>query len=421
MLSRCIGAVFVLLLFANPGTAASICDADGVQNSGSKYRICMPAAGQYNGMLVIWAHGFQDATEEVAIPENQLCLADFCINQLINDLGFAFATNSYSKTGLAVLQGKADLLDLVRIFAAEKGAPRKVYLVGASEGGIITALSLEQHFDVYAAGVAACGPVGNFQYQINYFGGARATFEYFFPGLIPGDPFDPPENLVVNWAQYYEQHVKPVVFAPGNRRKLEQWVAVAQLPFDATNYLSTVEVSVRDVLRYSVVNLKDAATTLGGFPFDNRWHWYAGSDDDLRLNWSVPRVSADAAAVTEMNTKYETTGKLARPLITLHTLKDQQVPYAHEALYALKTLSTGALLTRHLNIPVDRFGHCNFTQGEALTSFAVMLFYDGILGEVAGTAAALSGAELTDFERRAAEVGLRTRRSGSHLAFKLKQ
>jgi hypothetical protein len=96
------------------------------------------------------------------------------------------------------------------------------------------------------------------------------------------------------------------------------------------------------------------------------------------------------------------------------------VPYAHEPLYAWKTFLSGALLTRHLNIPIDRFGHCNFTRDEALVSFAFMLFYDGILTEVTGTAAVLTETELTNFERRAAEVGLRTRRGGSQLVFKIK-
>lgn len=41
----------------------------------------------------------------------------------------------------------------------------------------------------------------------------------------------------------------------------------------------------------------------------------------------------------------------------------------------------------HLGIPVDRYGHCNFTREEALFSFAIMLFYDGILGEVSGRGA----------------------------------
>ena len=137
----------------------------------------MPPAGQYNGILVIWAHGFQDAGSPVEIPEDQLCIDDFCIPDIVNGLGFGFATNSYSKTGLAVLEGKADILDLVNIYAQAKGEPSKVYLVGASEGGIITALSVEQSPNVFSAGLAACGPIGNFPYQINYFGDARATFE----------------------------------------------------------------------------------------------------------------------------------------------------------------------------------------------------------------------------------------------------
>ena len=48
---------------------------------------------------------------------------------------------------------------------------------------------------MFSAGVAACGPIGDFPYQINYFGDARVTFNYFFPGVIPGDPFDPPASV----------------------------------------------------------------------------------------------------------------------------------------------------------------------------------------------------------------------------------
>src|SRR5262245_8184351 len=94
-------AAFVLLLLrATPAAASSTCDADGTQTSGSIYRICMPAPADYNGMLVLWAHGFQDAGTPVEIPEDQLCIGDFCLNEVINSLGFGFATNSYRKTGM---------------------------------------------------------------------------------------------------------------------------------------------------------------------------------------------------------------------------------------------------------------------------------------------------------------------------------
>src|SRR5262245_1615496 len=365
------------LLLAGPVRAESICDPDGVQGSGAIYRICMPPTGEYNGRLVVWAHAFQDAgPPPIGIPKDQLCLGDSCIPDLVNGLGFGFATSSYSKSGLAVLQGKDDLLDLVRIFAATKGRPQRVYLLGASGGGLITALAVEQRPDIFNAGVAACGPIGDFPFQINYIGDARATFDHFFPGLIPGRPFDPDDGLISIWKDFYQSTVRPEVFDPTNRHKLDQWVRVAKLPFAANDYLATVEQSVSDVLRYAVVNLKDASATLGGFPFDNRTRLYLGSDNDILLNIRVTRVAANPAAVTAMNTSYRTTGVLRRPLITLHTLRDQQVPYAHELLYAFKTLASGSLFTRHLNIPIDRFGHCNFTREEALLGFATMLLYD---------------------------------------------
>jgi predicted peptidase len=126
----------------------------------------MPAE-DYNGSLVIWAHGFQDAGTPAQIPEDQLQIGDLSIPATINQLGFGFATNSYNKTGLAVRQGMDDILDLVKIYTAQQGAPEHIYVVGASEGGLIMALLVEQHPNVFNAGVAACGPVGDFPYQIN--------------------------------------------------------------------------------------------------------------------------------------------------------------------------------------------------------------------------------------------------------------
>jgi pimeloyl-ACP methyl ester carboxylesterase len=420
-----VSAAFVfaaLLLSAAPARAASTCDADGVQSSGSIYRICMPPPDQYNGMLVIWAHGFQDAGTPVSIPEDQLCIGDFCIPEVINALGFGFATNSYAKTGMAIKQGKADIIDLVSIYAAQKGQPQKVFLVGASEGGIITALALEQRPDIFSAGLSACGPVGNFPAQINYFGDARATFNYFFPGLIPGDPFNPDPALVAVWSEYYELIVKPVVMSPAYRSRLDEWVRVARLPYDASNYLSTVEISVKDALRYSVVNLLDAIDTIGGFPFDNTARYYTGSSNDVLLNLAVPRKAVSPVALAEMRSPaYSTTGVLQRPLVTLHTLRDQQVPYWHEQLYALKTLASGSYLTRHVNIPIDRFEHCNFTADEVLASFAIMLFYDGVVTEVSGTSSFLSPAQLAAFEARTRAVGLPSQRAGSALRVTLKK
>ena len=405
---RNFGVFLTMLTFiitASPVRSEFTCE-EGLQDSGSIYRICLPEDVPYIGKLVIWAHGFQDAGTPVEIPEDQMNFGDLSIPGVVTSLGFGFATNSYSKTGLAIVQGSNDIMDLVEIYEEMVGEPEKVFLTGASEGGIITALLIEQYPDIFEAGLALCGPVGDFPFQINYFGDARATFQVFFPYLIPGDPFYPPQWLVDNWKDYYDTKVKPKVLSPSNRDKLNQWVRVANLPFDAENYLETVEVSVQDVLRYSVVNLKDAEATLGGFPFENRWKWYRGSKNDLLLNLIVPRRNAHPDALAEMKTNYNTAGELASPLITMHTLRDQQIPYIHEVFYNLKTLFRGSFLTEHINIPIDRFEHCNFTPQEALLSFGLMLLYAGDLDTLSGIGTILQGDGLQIFENMAKKYGL---------------
>src|SRR5690606_22289132 len=99
-----VGILAAAVFAATTAHGEAVCMADGVQSSGSIYRICVPQS-DYNGSLVIWCHGFQDATEPVGIPEGQLEFGDVYLPDLITDMGFGFATNSYSKTGLAVLQG----------------------------------------------------------------------------------------------------------------------------------------------------------------------------------------------------------------------------------------------------------------------------------------------------------------------------
>ncbi|MCB0235781.1 MAG: prolyl oligopeptidase family serine peptidase, partial [Anaerolineae bacterium] len=328
------------------------CEPDGTQTSGAVYRICMPPNWWYNGDLVIYAHGYVAPYEPVAIPEDQLCLPDNgpCLPDIINVLGYGFATTSYSTNGLAVQQGVADVVDLVNVFAQTHGQPNHVYLVGVSEGGLVTALTTEQYPNIFDGGVAACGPVGDFRYQVNYFGNFRAVFDYFYPGLIPGDPVNVPPALVPIWEDYYQTDIKPVIFDPANASKLQQVMAVTKAPVDPGDPVASTEHSVKDALWYQIVGTNDATAKLGGQPFDNQRVWYRGSVNDWQLNLMVQRIAADPAALAQINAHLQTSGVLTSPLVTMHTTLDQQVPYAHEVFYRLKTLFAGSGL-KHINIP----------------------------------------------------------------------
>jgi pimeloyl-ACP methyl ester carboxylesterase len=311
---------------------------------------------------------------------------------------------------LAIVEGAADILDLIEIYADEKGMPEKVYLVGASAGGLITVLLAEQMPSSVDGAVAACGPIGDFRRQLDYFGNARVLFEVFWPGLFPGKPFDPHPDVVGSWPEYFDDVVWPTISAEKDR--LNEWFRVAELAVDAAATPASFETTARDVLSYTTLNSRDAEDTLGGFPFDNATTFYDNTRFPLLVNARVPRFVADAAALEEIEAHYQTSGNVDAPVVTLHTKLDQQVPYFHEPLYIKKTIAGDHFLTDHFHVPIARYGHCNFTAGEGLFAFALMLLYAGDLSEIQGVGELLSEAQLADFERLAIEHGLPYRIGG---------
>ena len=123
-----------------------------------------------------------------------------------------------------------------------------------------------------------------------------------------------------------------------------------------------------NALRYNILGANDAALKLGGNPFGNRLTLYLGSSNDLRLNLLVRRFSASPVALQQLHF-YETNGDLSVPLVTLHTTADEVVPFGHELLYLPKVDLFGR--GRFVPLPVQRYGHCNFTTNELLGSFAL--------------------------------------------------
>jgi pimeloyl-ACP methyl ester carboxylesterase len=327
--------------------------------------------GTWNGDLVIFAHGYVDVTRPVEIPENQLELPGFSIPEIINALDFAFATTSYSVNGLAVIPGMADLIDLVDIFEAAKGVPGHVYLVGASEGGIITTLLIEQYPDVYDGGLAICGPVGDFAGQINYLGDFRVIFDYFFPGLMPGNPVDIPQTLIDGWDMHYDTMIKPAILDPVNAELVDQLLAVTSAPFDAGDP-TTKEASIHDLLWYNVFATNDGIAKLGGQPYFNQARDYTGSDDDVLLNSQVGRFTADQAALNEIEANYQTTGVITAPLVMVHTTGDQIVPFWHALQYRGKIILNDQLALHRHNV-VERYGHCQFEPAEVLSAFGELV------------------------------------------------
>lgn len=326
-----------------------------------------------SGDLVIFAHGYVTPGAPADSWTSELSIGGVLLPAVLNQAGYSFAASDYSKTGLAIVEGTQNTLALAN--AARNGSipglrvPPHIFLIGASEGGLVTTLSAEQFPGVYNSAGAACGPIGSFQGQLNYFDDFRVLFDYFFPGVIPGNPVTVAGTAMAaaDWTTLSTVTIPQALTNTSKTQQLFRVMGIA-MPSDPGTVLATV----LEILAYNIFGTADAIQELGGQPYDNTTRIYLGSSNDILLNLRVERFKGDASALQTVAAKYETTGKLKLPLVTIHTLQDPVIPYWHEPLYTAKTLFAGTLLER-INLPVNAFGHCNFTSSDILGAFALMV------------------------------------------------
>jgi pimeloyl-ACP methyl ester carboxylesterase len=390
-MSRRINVSLVILLVltflpAAPVQAQSNADCDyfGTHSDGALYCISMPTT--WNGDLVIFAHGYVAVDEPVDIPWSQMRFVNeygypVYLPDVINSLGFAFATTSYSVNGLAVKQGIDDIVDLIGVFNQKIGAPNHVYLVGASEGGLVTTLVIERYPDLFSGGLAACGPIGSFTGQVNYWGDFRVIFDYFMDtpdfDVLPGNAMNIPASLINKWDSVYIPRISNVLGV--NPLNTQQLFSVTRAPFELSD-LSTIGQTTLGILWYNVFATNDAVEKLGGRPYDNFDRVYTGSFNDALLNAEVKRFKPQPAALEEIANYYETTGNLMRPLVTMHTTGDPIVPAWHQELYTEKVPGVFPAFP-YVPITINRYGHCSFTLAEIQAGFSQlvgMVMYSGM-------------------------------------------
>jgi hypothetical protein len=193
------------------------------------------------------------------------------------------------------------------------------------------------------------------------------VFDYFFPGVIPGSPIDPPESVRAGWeTAYAPAAVAALTDAPAAAVELATVTGIPAAGLDP----ATLAETVAGILWYNVLGTADAQERLGGQPYDNQSRVYQGSTDDAALNAGVARFTASAAARAALG-RFETCGDLAVPISIIHTTGDPIVPFFHQPLYAEKVAAAGrsGLLERG---DVERLGHCAFTANELLAAFGAL-------------------------------------------------
>jgi pimeloyl-ACP methyl ester carboxylesterase len=330
---------------------------------GGSYRIEIPDT--WNGELVLWAHGYvanagaQGSRLRVGVPG--VGQGSPFREHLITG-GFAWAASSYRCNGYVPGQGLLDTMALTDVFKRVYGgnAPQRVYLTGASMGGHITLLGMQEFPTSFAGGLALCasGPG-----EMDFLTSVSAASE-----LVTG-----------------------VAVTEATRDKdVERLTSALGKPPDYTEkgrQLASIQVQISGGPRpFALDGLAsrfiDNASTVAGRGADV-WSRVASNTDvkyhiddglglsDAAINSSVRRKAPDAE-VRSIRGPYEEAipfdGQIERPVVTLHGSGDLYVPISLEQSLRHAVDSAGKsswLVQRIIRSP----GHCNFSAPEQADAF----------------------------------------------------
>lgn len=367
-----LGVVVAGLIAAVPALAdhspLAVAEQTGVSN-GAQYALFVPAA--WNGRLALYAHGFVDPAAPIALPD--VAPADVApwvveLRETLLGAGYAVAYSSYAENGWAVQDGAARTHELREIFIASFGVPTHVYVMGRSLGALITTMLAESFPGAYQGALAMCGPVGGGRLEIDYVGNVRVLFDYFYPGVIPGDAVNVPDMDFSPDGPLVTAIIAAILANPVAAVQLAS-VDQIKLPYTTPGQLIN---SIVRVLGYHVRGTNDLLERTGGeVPFGNTTTRYTGLGLLLSpaVNNGVQRVRAQDGGIRYLTDFYQPRGNLMVPLLTLHTTMDPDVPFFHEAALA-KIVATAKRSQWLAQQSVQRYGHCNVSPAEVGRTFS---------------------------------------------------
>jgi pimeloyl-ACP methyl ester carboxylesterase len=369
--TRATSAASVHLAVSAPRVTAET-TFEGDIGPGAHYVISVPEA--WNGDLVLYAHGYTAPIFPVGIPPGEEVLVEG-LRSIALQGGFAFAYSSYSQTGLGLKDAAQRTDQLASIFGSLVGPPQRTFLVGTSFGGLVALKLVEAHPERFAGLLTLCGMLGGVRAEIDYISHMRVLFDYFYPGVLPGNVYELPadfdlqQDLVGPASDAIQSNSQPAI--------LMTQITQTPIPFSNGPELGQ---SIIQALALQAIELQDLLDrTHGQGFFDNTQTVYTGNlPPELLadLNARVARYSDGPAAAHFLAKYYEPTGDLRVPLVSLHTSLDPVVPILHEPIY--RSLVEGKGLGANLHqTTVERYGHCMFTPEEIVGAFGQMISMAG--------------------------------------------
>ena len=335
------------------------------------YQIEVP--DNWNGSLVVWAHGFRGTGLELTVDEHPL-------RELLIPQGYAWASSSYDRNDYDIASGVKSTHALIKHFNELVGNPSQILMTGASMGGHVTGVIIEQYPQLFDGAMPICGVLGD-----------HALFDYFLDFNLAA------QQIGVGYSTYPIDPI-PYLFGtvPAIKANLEAFPGgwPVFLNGDGTNFKNLVEIqSGGDRPNFDEAwffwntfpnngsgpgnFLFDLAVGDGSLPrapgsaVDNVGTVYqfdadpAFTPEEEALNMYIFRIAAEPQTRRKQGLAQvpTITGDIDVPVLTLHNLGDLFVPVLNEVEYASRALTHGKsdLLVQRA---IRGVGHCDFTPQE---------------------------------------------------------
>jgi len=339
---------------------------EGTIGPGALYSIDVPA--DWNGDLVLYAHGYTTVQEPVGLPQG----AFPGIRDQLLSRQFAVATTSFSSNGYAEAEGARQVHQLRGLFTSRVRAPGRTFLVGSSLGGLISVDLLQSFPNQFAGALSVSGPLGGTRAEFEYVGDVRLLYDLLMPCDLPGTFADVPaiplpQNDIVACITQNQQSFGVLV---STRRD-----GGFPIAGNNANELVTSVVSTLGFHWYGIGDGIDRAH--GHMVFDNHDATYVSGVLPPQvlagINAGIARYTATPDAENFLVHHYLPSGNLARPLLTIHAERDRLVPWGHEQLL-LDYVTAAGHLDNLSQSHYARFGHVEaFTPAEIAAAFDALV------------------------------------------------
>ena len=376
MLIIVFAVMLTLPVSASAGVLAKVVLPADLQGEleGVAYRIRVPE--NWNGTLLVYAHGYGDN----AIPPLLAPLpAD--VEKLLSK-GFALAASRFAGTGYYVKEGMQNTIALTAAFNGMVGRPQRTIMWGKSLGGIMTLGLIEKFPGHYDGAVALCAPCAGAPRRWDQALDVALAYAVAF-GWDPewGTPGDLRDDL--NFITEVLPHIMERM-VPAQKGGWEFIRRVNRIPADT--YYAGLN---RAMPVYFATGVRAELESRAGGPVaENIGRVYTLTDQD-KSELAAMGVDADAL-LEQMNAMtvfssdrnarnyvehyVNPSGRINRPVLTLHTTGDALATPNNESAYrtTVEEQGDGDLLIQQF---VPGGAHCTFTSPQNIAGIDAMMYW----------------------------------------------